>query len=445
MKKAKELSVNVKLKSGLLNNIPILLIISYGYKEVDISTGKANYKPLTYYTGLTVDRDEWDFDEKIPLFKEKKEELDTIIAEVKSVYKHLQREKSSNEIIDPIEFKNELDERIKGQTEKIIRKVRLVDFIDNEILATKIVGEQRKKAYKTLRNKLVEFESDLGKKIYSSDFDAKMFRDFMGKERNRDTMNSINSVWSIQKNIKTTLQKIGKKYKLDVFNPSNDLEQGELVQAEVSDTVYFTMNQIKKILEFEPKDEKMKNIKFILMILMFTGCRESDVYNIRPEYKYSSKGAEFSYAKYVSQKGKKEIVAPILKPLQWVFDKYGGESPKKVAQQTFNDEVKMLAMMCKLNDEVTTSYTDSHGKKQFVTKKFYQFVSSHIGRRSFITNLINFIPIPILTKITGHTIKDNEIIYGYNKISLIENAALFRRLLKRATEENKDEFPLQLV
>ena len=128
-----------------------------------------------------------------------------------------------------------------------------------------------------------------------------------------------------------------------------------------------------------------------------------------------------------------------------MFDKFNGESPKKVAQQTFNDDVKMLAMQCKLNEEVTVSHTDAKGVKQFVTKKFYQFVSSHIGRRSFITNLINYIPIPILTKITGHVIQDNEIIYGYNKISLIENASLFRRLLTRVIEENKEDFPLKLV
>jgi len=445
MKKAKDLSVSVKLKSGLLNNIPVILVLSYGYKEVDMITGKPSYKPLIYYSGLTVDRDEWDFERKIPLSKDKKGILESIIAEAKNSYKYLMRSKQPEDILDPEELKKELDARIKGHEERVIRKVRLVDFIDQEILATKIVSESRKKAYKTLRNKLIEFEEDLGKKIFSSDFDAEMFRKFMDKERNRDTMNTINAIWSVQKNIKTTLLKIGKKYKIDVFNPSYDLDRGEQVKSEVANTIYFTMEQIKKIVEFEPKDEKMRNTKFILMILIFTGCRESDVYKIRPEFKYSSKGSEFNYARYISQKGKVEIVAPILKPLQWMFDKFNGESPKKVAQQTFNDDVKMLAMQCKLNEEVTVSHTDAKGVKQFVTKKFYQFVSSHIGRRSFITNLINYIPIPILTKITGHVIQDNEIIYGYNKISLIENASLFRRLLTRVIEENKEDFPLKLV
>ncbi len=446
MKKAKDLSVSVKLKSGLLNNIPIILVLSYGYKAVDLTTGKSSYKQVIYYSGLTVDRDEWDFNRKTPLSKEKKTALENIIAEAKNSYQYLIRSKNRDEILYPEELKNELDIRIKGnRTEQVTRKVRIVDFIDQEILATKIVSESRKKAYKTLRNKLYEFEQDLGKTIFSSDFDAEMFRKFMDKERNRDTMNTINAIWSIQKNIKTTLLKIGKKYKIEVFNPSTDLDRGEQVKPEVANTIYFTMDQIKKIVEFEPKDEKMRNTKFILMILIFTGCRESDVYKIKPEFKYSAKGSEFNYAKYISQKSKVEIITPILKPLQWMFDKFNGESPKKVAQQTFNDDVKMLAMQCKLNEEVTISHTDAKGVKQFVTKKFYQFVSSHIGRRSFITNLINYIPIPILTKITGHVLQDNEIIYGYNKISLIENAALFRRLLSRVMEENKDDFPLKLV
>jgi len=445
MKKAKDLSVSVKLKSGLLNNIPVQLTLSYGYKEIVVSTGKSSYKPLIYYTGITVNRDEWDFDNNRPLYKDKIEALDSIIAEAKNTFNFLMRSKSAGEVLHPDELKAELDARIKGHTERVIRKVRLVDFIDKDILATDIVSKSRKEAYKTIRNKLIAFEEDLGKQIYSSDFDVNMYRKFMDKEKSRDTVRTINSIWSTQKDIKSVLLKIEKKYKIPVLHLSRELAPKEMVKSEVADTIYFTMDQIKKILAHEPVEQKMKNIKFILLILIFTGCRESDVYKIRPEYDYSSKGIKFKYGKYIAQKTKKEIIVPILKPLQWIFDKFNGNSPEKVRQSEFNEQVKELALMCKLTDNVTTTFTDKHGKKQQVTKQFNEFVSSHIGRRSFITNLINFIPIPILTKITGHTITDNEIVYGYNKISLIENAAKFRKLLKKVVEENKEDFPFQLV
>ena len=102
-------------------------------------------------------------------------------------------------------------------------------------------------------------------------------------------------------------------------------------------------------------------------------------------------------------------------------------------------------MRCKMKDDVTTTYTDSKGHKQSVTKKLYQFVTSHTGRRSFITNLINFIPLPTLTKITGHKLEDKNIVFAYNKMTLLENATLFRKLVRSAKEENPEYFPFDLV
>ena len=107
-----------------------------------------------------------------------------------------------------------------------------------------------------------------------------------------------------------------------------------------------------------------------------------------------------------------------------------------------------------MNDEITLSYTNAHGKKEFVTQKLFDFVSSHIGRRSFITNLINFVPITVLSKITGHAnsipipefdLSDTSVIFKYNKISLIDNAARFVKELKQQVKSNRDYFPFELV
>jgi len=94
---------------------------------------------------------------------------------------------------------------------------------------------------------------------------------------------------------------------------------------------------------------------------------------------------------------------------------------------------------------VSFTFTDAHGKKRFESKPMYQFVSSHIGRRSFVTNLINFVPITILTKITGHELKDKSIIFSYNKVSLIDNSAQFVRELQRVCRENSEHFVVELV
>ena len=107
--------------------------------------------------------------------------------------------------------------------------------------------------------------------------------------------------------------------------------------------------------------------------------------------------------------------------------------------------MKNLVRDCGLTDEVTNTFINKKGEKEFQVKKFYDFVSSHTGRRSFITNLINFIPLPVLSKMTGHTTKDKGVIFGYNKISLIDNAVLFRKLLKTMIKDYPDHFVIQLI
>lgn len=94
---------------------------------------------------------------------------------------------------------------------------------------------------------------------------------------------------------------------------------------------------------------------------------------------------------------------------------------------------------------MTLSYTNSWGKKMLETNPFNTLVSSHTGRRSFITNLINYVPVTILTKITSHQLKETSIIFGYNKISLLENAVLFVKELARLQESNPDHFKIQLI
>ncbi len=255
----------------------------------------------------------------------------------------------------------------------------------------------------------------------------------------------INSVWTVQKVFKATLHEITRKYKIKIFDPTLELSSKDKIQFANIDSIYLNFEQIKIIIDHEPSTDSLKNTKLILLTLLFTGCRESDVYKIQPNNTYCKNGISFNYARYFSLKTDTEIIVPILKPLEDAFEKNGGNPAYPISQQKFNEYVKVLIEECELDEVVTTSFIDATGKKQFETKNLYDFVSSHIGRRSFVTNLINHIPITILTKITGHTLKDKSIIFGYNKISTLDNAVLFRKQLQQACIDHPDHFLFNLV
>lgn len=435
-----KLKISYTLKSGVNGEIPIIANLNFGYKEFDVLKKVLIYKPMRYYTGVKVEKYEWNNELKQPHSKNKLKDHVAVEEKIIDIFNYL---KMRNEVT-PENFKRELDVKLKGKDDtKIISRVRLVDFINNEILKSTSLKPASKKSYKGLSNKLVEFEKKLGKPLYSNELNEDIYKMFM--EEMKDQLGRINSVWTVQKVFKATLYEISRRYKIKLFDPTQELSVKDRIQYSSTDSIYLNYEQIKVIIEHEPSTESLKNTKLILLTLLFTGCRESDVYKILPDHTYDKNGIIFQYAHYFSQKTDAEIIVPILKPLADAFEQNGGKPAYQISQQKFNEYVKILIEECELSDEVTVTFIDSTGKKQFQTKKLYDFVSSHIGRRSFVTNLINHIPITILTKITGHTLKDKSIIFGYNKISLLDNAVLFRKQLKQAVDDNSDHFLFKLV
>lgn len=416
------------------------LHLNFGYKEFNVLKNKHYYKPLRYYTGVRVREGEWDYGKKVPFDITKLNELISIRETAQNIFNYL----SSNSInVTPDIFKEELDKAIKGKTEtKSV--IVILEYLEDVLLLNSDGGRSKQtiKHYRKLAGKIKEFESKYNLVLSVENLDEELYLKFVSFVRT--SVNRINSVWDITKLLNAVLNEIRRKYKVEVFNPAQELAKSDKVSLHREDKIYLDFDRIQKILDYQPTSERLSNTKLILLTLLFTGCRYSDVFKIEPAFRYE-KDSYFQYARFIDQKTDKDIIVPILKPLSDAYDLNEGKLPNKISDVKFNKYVKELCELAGLNDEVKLSFTDSFGKTQYETKKFHQFITSHIGRRSFITNLINFIPITILTKITGHSIRDKSIIFSYNKISLLDNAVLFVKELKRVQESNPDEFPIKLV
>jgi integrase len=436
-----KLRITFTLKTGVLGESPILAKLNYGYKELDVLKNIFKYKPLIYYTGIKVDKAQWDSKSRLPYDRSKQADIENISKKIEDIFNYLLLK---NNNITPEIFKQELDEKLRGKTTNtIVKKVRIVDFINEEIITSTSLKASSIVPYKGLAKKLMDFEEKIGKPLYSNELNEDLYKQFM--EGMKSQLNKINAVWAVQKVFKSTLHEIARRYKIPVFDPAQELSNKDRIQPVSADSIYLNFEQIQKIIEYKPATEKLKNTKLILLTLLFTGCRQSDVHKISLEHLYDKNGEKFYYCQYFSEKTDTEIIVPILKPLLEAIKENEGKPSYPITQQKFNNYVKELVEACGLDDVVTITFMDATGKKQFETKKLYQFVTSHVGRRSFVTNLINHIPITTLTKITGHTLKDTSIIFGYNKISLLDNAVLFRKQLRRAVEENGDYFLFELT
>lgn len=435
-----KLKINFALKTGVTGEIPVLAILNYGYKEFDVTKQKIVYKPLKYYTGVKVTKSDWNSEQKLPIQKSKQIELLNIEKQINDVFLAL----DINGEITPTNLKNTLDAKIKGMEIESIKRIRIIDFIQTEILDKTELNKGTRENYNTLRKQLIKLEKEMGKAVYTNEFDEQYYHMFI--EQVREQNNRLHSVRNAYKSLRATLRKIALKYKVKVFDLTLELPQNKKVnEIRKVDKVYLNYEQIQKLIDYEPENERYRNTKMIFLTLFFTGTRYSDVFKVQPQYHYSKNGIEFSYARFVTQKNNKEVIIPILKPLADAIKANGGKTAYKVHETMFNKDIKEIIALCGIVDEHTLSFTNSYGEIKFETKKFFQFVSSHTGRRSFVTNLINQIPVTILTKITSHELRDNSIIFSYNKISLLDNAVLFIRELMRLQETDKEHFVLKLV
>ena len=417
----------------------VILYLNFGYKEYDSLKEKYSYKPLRYYTGIRIPNNAWDQELKQARNRKVQSKLDHIESCATDIYNYL----SGRDIdITPELLRDELEAKLKGTKNEVRNVVRIVDFIQTQIIDNNTSRSKRTLiGYKDLARKIESFEEKYKLTVTIQNLEESLFLKFMNEMRER--FNKVNSVWSIYKTFRSVLNEISRKYKIEVFNPTKELSMLDKPRLTTEEKIYLNYDQIKNIIEFEPETQRLQNVKLIFLTLLFTGCRYSDVYKIKPEYEYSKNGLRFRYARFFDKKTQTDIIAPILYPLEQAYQKYG--SVQRISKESFNTDVKSLAKAANLKNDVKLSYTNAMGNKNFESKKFYEYVSSHTGRRSFVTNLINFIPVTILSKITGHALTTNNVIFGYNKISLLDNAALFIKELERVSNAHPTEFPFRLV
>ena len=80
------------------------------------------------------------------------------------------------------------------------------------------------------------------------------------------------------------------------------------------------------------------------------------------------------------------------------------EFPRKVSQVIFNNQIKVLCKMARI-DELVPGFKNKPKtrRKKIINAPKYEFVNSHIMRRSFASNYYGKIETPLLMNITGHS------------------------------------------
>lgn len=260
------------------------------------------------------------------------------------------------------------------------------EIILNELKEEDLIG-----FIKYFQNGPLDFKTRKKKKPHRNTSIAKEFADFM----------SMIS-WASSKDLYS-----GKLQ--ESFEPIFKGSEGGL-----KDLVFLTWEELMKLYSYDFENDYKDKLRDLFCFLCFTGLRFSDLKTLKRDH------VKNDHILVVTEKTIDPLKIELNDFSKEILDKYKDiEFPKNLAlpvisQQNFNDDIKIIAALLEFDERINEVYFIGSKRHE---KSYYkhEIISSHAGRRTFVTNGISMgIPTDVIMKWTGH--KDQRAMRPYIKI-----------------------------
>lgn len=354
-------------------------------------------------TNYHIDPINWDDAEQRPTKKALKDidiaNLDTDLSTLKNdLLKEYNRSKG-NKVID-VQW---LKDFINPPQEQEKHPDKLVDYIDTFIEFKKAdVKSSTITKCNVIKHLLMRYQEYTKSVLYIRDIDAKFKMDFekycisVGYAPNT-TARNIRFIKTFCRHAKAN--GVETHYQLDSIK----------AKYHKVENIYLDEKEIAEIEKLKSKDltDGLENARDWLLISCYCGQRVSDFLRFDKSmirYEKNKAGELKPLIEFTQVKTDKIMTIPLHSKIIEIMKKYGGNFPRKISDQRYNEHIKKVCEKAKINTPTHGTLFD-HDKKEKVTKDYpkHLLVSSHIGRRSFATNNYGKIPTSFLMYITGHT------------------------------------------
>lgn len=198
------------------------------------------------------------------------------------------------------------------------------------------------------------------------------------------------------------------------YNPSlNDVKK----ESTESDSIYLSLDEIKKIEEVPLKGAKEK-ARDLFIIGCYTAMRVSDYKclsreNIRDDKIYKT-----------TKKTDERVVIPLHPKVKELLEKYDYQLPS-ISDVLINRYIKDVAKLAGIEEGIQITRHEGFEKKSYIKKK-WELVSSHTARRSGATNMfLAGIPTILIMMITGH--KTEKSFLRYVKVTKEQSADILSK------------------
>jgi len=354
-------------------------------------------------TNYHIDPINWDEIEQRPTKKALKEidiaNLNTDLKDLKNdLLKEYNRSKGKK-VVDAVWLRNFINP--PQEQEKYPNE--LVDYIDTFIEFKKAdVKSSTVTKCNVIKQLLMRYQKETKKTLYIRDIDTKFKMDFekyciaFGYAPNTTARNI--------RFIKTFCRHA----KANGVDTHSQLDSIKAKYYKVKN-IYLDEKEIAAIEKIDSKKltEGLVNARDWLLISCYCGQRVSDFLRFDKSmirYEKNKAGELKPLIEFTQVKTEKMMTIPLHKKIIKIMKKYDGNFPKKISDQRYNDHIKKVCEAAKINKSTHGIRFDKETKKK-VEKDYekWEFVSSHIGRRSFASNNYGKIPTSFLMYISGHT------------------------------------------
>lgn len=167
-------------------------------------------------------------------------------------------------------------------------------------------------------------------------------------------------------------------------------------------------HEIHKILDLQLSDESWQEIRDAFCFLCFTGQRYSDLKNLKWKDLYND--GKYSYWRLYQYKtgSTQHIDIPLLPEALDLINQRVSDDPDAyifnvISNQKMNKKLKKIAKLAGIKGEFTTVRNQGGERLEIVSKR-WEKVTTHVGRKSFITNALKKgMSITLVQKISGHS------------------------------------------
>ncbi len=192
---------------------------------------------------------------------------------------------------------------------------------------------------------------------------------------------------------------------------------------------YFNEHEIDLLFNLDlSKHDSLDDVRDNLIISVWTGLRISDfnrldIDNIKKDFIQIES----------TQKTGVPVVIPIHPQVKRILNKRKGDLPRKTSEQKYNENIKEVAKMAGISNITyggkTIVITEGGKKIRRKVSDFYpkhELVTSHIGRRSFATNLFGKVPNRVIMDIGGW--KSEDMMLKYIKKTKQDSAVVVKKI-----------------